>query len=225
MTVSEPYRPHLKYVKQMLALTALWEAQPEREDRPYRFLVVGLGGASLSTALSHLFAEAEITSLEIEPAVVEAAKRFFFYRETALVTTEVGDARDFLERNTTPYDLIFLDAFDGQGVPEHLRTLDFAQLVERNLTPHGGVIANIHFVPRQPSLRYQQSLRSVFRDSFMLQSVAQGVGLYTHHPLSSIPLVERYQEIEKRYRLPISELLKDRHQESLEGVEPFRDNQ
>jgi spermidine synthase len=186
-------------------------------------LVVGLGGASLSNALATTFPEAEVVSVEIEPAVVEAAKECFFYRESDKVQTVVADARAYLEKNQEPFDVIFLDAFDGDGVPESLRTLEFARILDGNLVDNGAVVANIHLTPRKPSLRYQQSLSSVFDHNYMTVGVAQGVGLYTHHNVSSYPLVSQPSFYEKRYGLPLGELLNGRHQEDLSGVEPFRD--
>lgn len=224
LSLADPLKPSLHYVQQMLALLAVWESQKTSPQGHYRFLVVGLGGASLSNALATIFPEAEIRSVEIEPVVVEAAKKFFFYRESEKVTTIVADARAHLEATTDTYDAIFLDAFDGVGVPSGLRTVEFVQLLEHRLRPEGAVIANIHFTPREPSLRYQKSLRAIFPHVYLTTSgVAQGIGLYTRTPVSSFRLRQESQEWVSRYELPLLKLLSGRHQESLKGVQPFRD--
>jgi len=222
MVVAEPYRPVLRYVRQMLAVLAIWEANREGSG-PYRFLVVGLGGASLSNGLAHIFPNSEVVSVEIEPAVVEAARRCFFYRESELVQTVVSDARAYLEGNEEPFDVIFLDAFDGTGVPPTLRTLEFAEILGRNLTPSGAVIANIHFTPSEPSLRYRRSLAEVFPHRYVTLGVAQGIGLFTRFSVSKYPLQREMDTFTVRYGLPLDQLLDGRHQESLEGVVPFRD--
>lgn len=227
MSVLEPHIPRLPYVRQMMALTAVWEAQQKSMPAKPRFLVVGLGGASLSNALATVFPQAEVVSIEIEPVVVEAARKYFFYRESERVRTEVMDARNYLQENQQKFDLIFLDAFDGTGVPPTLRTLEFAQLLDRNLNPTGAVLANIHFTPREPSLRYQKSLKEVFLDSLLTLGVAQGVGLYTHSPMSTSVLSQKNQDQswDRRYGLPLSDLLEGRHEEDLEQVNPFRDSE
>lgn len=225
MSVEDPTRPLLRYVQQMLAMVAVWEStHPSMPESP-RFLVVGLGGASLSNALASVYPKAEVVSVEIEPVVVEAAQKFFFYRESALVQTVVDDARHYLLENKEPFDVIFLDAFDGVGVPPTLRTVEFVELLDRNLHPQGAVVANIHFTPREPSLRYQKSLTEVFEHSYITVGLAQGIGLLSHAPHSSYNLL--HQDLsgqEKRFRLPLKDLLHGRHQESLEGVEPYRDS-
>jgi spermidine synthase len=223
MSVSEPSNPSLFYVRQMLAALALWESnQAVPPDAP-RFLVVGLGGASLSVALADRFPDSEVVSVEIEPVVVEAARKYFFYEESGLVQTVVDDARHYLEENSEPFDVIFLDAFDGTGVPPTLRTVEFVELLDRNMNQDGAVIANIHFTPRQPSLRYQKSLRAVFRHGYICTGLAQGIGLFTNESTSAQKLKSDLELWEKKYRVPLETLLTGRHQESLDGVEPFRD--
>lgn len=223
MSIDHPTLPTLEYVQQMVALTAVWQAQTESAVENPRFLVVGLGGASLSNALAARFPKSEVVSIEIEPVVVEAARGYFFYRESYLVSTVVDDARHFLENNKKPFDLIFLDAFDGVGVPPTLRTVEFAELLKQNLSPQGGVVANIHFTPREPSLRYRKALLTSFEHLYLTDGFAQGIGLFTDFPVSIRPLKERLDVWESRYSLPLEELLDGRHQESLDGVEPYRD--
>ena len=225
MSVEDPTAPLLRYVQQMLAMLAVWEStHPSMPESP-RFLVVGLGGASLSNALASIYPQAEVVSVEIEPVVVEAAQKFFFYRESNLVQTVVDDARHYLQENSRPFDVIFLDAFDGVGVPPSLRTVEFMEILDRNLNPNGALVANIHFTPREPSLRYQKSMAEVFEHSYITVGLAQGIGLVSHAPHSSYNLF--HQDLpgqEKRFGLPLKELLQGRHQESLDEVEPYRDS-
>lgn len=223
MSVTDPALPSLFYVRQMLGLLAVWESNQEVHPDPPRFLVVGLGGASLSVALANRFPDSEIVSVEIEPIVVKAAREYFFYQESALVETVIDDARHYLEKNRKPFDVIFLDAFDGTGVPPTLRTVEFVELLDRNLNRDGAVIANIHFTPREPSVRYRKALRTVFEDGYICTGVAQGIGLFTHQPMTAQKLKTDIDSWEKKYRLPLDTLLTGRHQESLDGVEPFRD--
>ena len=53
---------------------------------------------------------------------------------------EVDDGRRFLQRTDERYDVIMVDAFYSDGVPFHLTTLEFVELMRERLTP-GGVIA------------------------------------------------------------------------------------
>lgn len=220
MSVKAPHRPILKYVQQMVAATSLWETQSQEDPRAVRFLVVGLGGAGLTNALAHLYPEASITSIEIDPDVVEAARKFFFYKETERRVTVIEDARQFLGNDRSEYDVIYLDAFDGREVPETLRTVEFLSLLDQHLKPKGAVIANIHLVPEEASQRYRRSLMEVFPSGFLTLGLAQGVGMFGHQeflgPATSIEQIERFQ-------LPLDQLLQVRPPETLDGVAPFHD--
>lgn len=217
--VDKPYRPQARYLRQMLAAAQVIFAN---KSSP-RYLVVGMGAGTLSMALAPdarlgYELEASVTSVEIEPAVVEAAKRYFFYKESEQFLTVVDDARHFLETTNERYDAIFLDAFDGVEVPEPLRTVEFAQLLDRHLASGGMIIANVHFVPEEPSLRYQKSLLSVFEQSYMINGLAQGVGIYSH---TAIPLPTNDGH---RFLTQIIELgVEPAPEHDLTGVEPYRD--
>ncbi len=215
MSVRTPHRPILRYVKQMLAATALWQAN--EQTSPAKILVVGLGGASLSNALAHHYPQSTITSIELEPGVVEAARRYFFYRESDRVITAIDDARHFLETTQERYDLIFLDAFAGLEVPPALRTVEFARNLESHLTPQGAVVANIHYIPEESSHRYQQALHEVFPQRVLLAGVAQAIGVYSRHELSLTKAPKSAFDLELR------DFLKPATLPHLEGVEPYRD--
>lgn len=109
-----------------------------------RALVVGLGGGSLSKALLAQFPELQVDSIELDPEIVELARKYFAYRDGERCRSIVSDARQYLEQNNSPYDLIVLDAFDGLEIPAPLRTIQFYDLVRKHLSPGGVVVANLH---------------------------------------------------------------------------------
>lgn len=215
MSVRTPHRPMLRYVKQMLAATALWQAN--EKTSPEKILVVGLGGASLSNALAHHYPKSTITSIELEPGVVDAARRYFFYRESERVVTVIDDARHFLETTEERYDLIFLDAFAGLEVPAPLRTTEFARLLESHLSSRGAVIANIHYIPAESSLRYQQALHEVFPRRLLLAGVAQAIGVYSKQEfdLSIAP--------GHAFGLDLKNFLQPAPLPKLDGIAPYQD--
>lgn len=90
-----------------------------------RILEIGtLGGYSTAWLASGLPEDGKLISLEIDPhhaAVAESNLSRFAFQEK--VEIRVGDARELLEEiafsNTSPFDLIFIDA-DKQGYAEYL---------------------------------------------------------------------------------------------------------
>ena len=115
------------------------------QDDPQRILIVGLGGATLPDTYSLLFPEAEILISEIDQAVVDVAREYFDFEETDRIKVEVVDARVHIKRAALrgeKFDLVILDAFNGEYIPEHLMTREFLQEVKSLLPEDGMVVAN-----------------------------------------------------------------------------------
>lgn len=110
-----------------------------------RVLVLGLGAGSIPLYLQRFVPDATIDAVELDPGVIEVAKKYFGLRETGTFRMITGDARMFLNRHSEPYDLIFVDAFTGSYIPFHLMTKEFYQLVRSRLSPHG--VAAFNFLP------------------------------------------------------------------------------
>jgi spermidine synthase len=113
-------------------------------DEPKKILMLGLGGGSISTYLGRFLPEATVTTVEIDPGVINAAKTYFGLRETERMRYRAGDGRVFLNRSRELYDLILLDAYRGGYVPFHLLTREFYALVKERLTPGGAAAFNVH---------------------------------------------------------------------------------
>lgn len=113
---------------------------------PKRILVVGLGGGTLPMAFADLLPNAEIDSLEIDPAVVDVAEEFFGYRSSEKVRVHEQDARVWVKRarlkGTDKFDIIILDAFNGEYIPEHLMTVEFFEDLKALMTPEATLAAN-----------------------------------------------------------------------------------
>lgn len=107
-------------------------------------LMIGLGGGSIPTYLGSAIPEATIDTVEIDPGVIAAAKKYFGIRENDRVKYLASDGRVWLRRNPKTYDLILVDAYHGGYVPFHLLTREFYALIKRRLAPGGAAAFNIH---------------------------------------------------------------------------------
>lgn len=129
----------------VLDYTRLMMAGLYVQPAPRRILVVGLGGGILPRALAKLLPDATIDSVEIDQAVVDVAQKWFLFVPSARVRVAVQDGRVYVKRalkNGARYDLVFLDAYDHEYIPEHLLTREFLQEVRGLLAPGGAVVAN-----------------------------------------------------------------------------------
>jgi spermidine synthase len=112
---------------------------------PQSILIVGLGGGTLPRALRQVLPKSRIDVVEIDPAVVQVANRYFDFKASDLTRVIESDGRVYVkhaQRTGQRYDLIMLDAFDHEYIPEHLLTREFLQEVKSLLTPQGVLAAN-----------------------------------------------------------------------------------
>jgi predicted membrane-bound spermidine synthase len=115
-------------------------AYPETTQR---ILMIGLGAGSISTYLGRAMPDARIDVVELDPGVIAAGKEYFGLQETDQVRFIAGDGRVYLNRHNDRYDLILLDAFRELGIPFHLLTREFYELVKAHLAPGGAMASNV----------------------------------------------------------------------------------
>ena len=110
---------------------------------PKRVLIIGLGGGSIAKKYNHEFPSMELDVAEIDPEVIQVAKKYFYFQEGKNVRVHAQDGRLFLMRAPQRYDIILLDAYYADAVPFHLTTREFFQIADSKLTSKGAVVVNM----------------------------------------------------------------------------------
>ncbi len=106
-----------------------------------RALIVGLGAGKMANILHDRYG-IKTDTLEIDPAVAEAATDYFGFKPSG--ESIIGDARYEIRHLKGPYDLIIHDCFTGGSEPSHLLTVEtLAQL--RGMLSDNGIMA-LNFV-------------------------------------------------------------------------------
>lgn len=162
--LAAPQRFALKYTRMMMGALYL-------NPVPRSILIVGLGGGTLPTALMQVLPQANIDVVEIDPAVVRVAQKYFGFRPDDHVRVTEMDGRVFIKRairEQRRYDLIMLDAFDHEYIPEHLLTQEFLREVRTLLVP-GGVLAANTFSSSRLYDHESTTYASVFGEFFNLK--------------------------------------------------------
>ena len=174
---------------------------------PRRFLVVGLGGGTLPMFLRKYYPNATIDAVDIDPEVVDVAKKFFGFREDELMNAHVGDGRRYIEKSRRPYDVIFLDAFGANSTPAHLTTQEFLQAVRRAVTAGGVVVGNLW--GRSANPLYDAMVRTyqeVFDELLILTVRDAGnmilLALPRKQPLSRDKLIQLARNLSATRRFP-----------------------
>jgi spermidine synthase len=181
--------------------TTGWEMNAQRFFAHYpsifvsRFdqaLVIGLGtGTTLGTIASYPWKKLEL--VEISPAIVEAADRYFGeVNRNALhdprLDLHIGDGRNFLLVEQRQYDLISMELssiwFAGAS---SLYSREFYQLVRQHLTQRGVFQqwVQLHHVTRKDFATIVHTLRSVFPHVALFYGGGQGILVTSLEPLQA----------------------------------------
>jgi hypothetical protein len=119
-----------------------------------RRLVVGLVGLGAGTLAAYGKPGDTYRFYEIDPAVVDAARRHFSFLadSPARVDVRIGDGRLLLQAEPPrSFDVLVIDAFTGDSIPLHLLTREALALYAERIKPQG-VIA-LHISNRHLDLR------------------------------------------------------------------------
>lgn len=124
-------------------------------------LLLGLGGGSVIASLREEFgSNAEITALELDPQIIDIAKNEFHIEKYANLKIIEADAVEFVNSNQGSYDLIIVDLFVGNEVPEVFTQAGFIDKASHLLSANGKVIYNTmaEIMPEIIFLRIQSLL-------------------------------------------------------------------
>ena len=131
-----------------------------------RILIIGLGGASAPKRMWRDFPQLQVEVAELDPAVVDVARRFFGLREDGRLKVTAEDGRRFLARRADRWDAIIVDAYFSDSIPFHLTTREFLQLVRSRLDPGGVLVANVIGSLRGDGSQLFRALWRTYRSEF-----------------------------------------------------------
>ena len=124
-------------------------------------LFLGTGAGVTQMIIRSILPDVVIDSVDIDPDVNNAAKKYFNLVEDENLRLHTGDARYFLAQSKTKYDLIVLDVFSSDpATPPHLVTSQLIGEVKNHLTGDGIFIVNLIGAPRG---QYSFFLRSFIK--------------------------------------------------------------
>lgn len=106
-------------------------------------LFVGGGGFTGPKNFLHVYPDVKIDVIEIDPDVVDIAKKYFGLQENSRLQVFTDDARKHLSLYDKKYDLVILDAYAATYVPYHLMTDEFFELLEKRMTSDGVIVSNL----------------------------------------------------------------------------------
>jgi len=212
--LDNPDKLAFRYTKMMMGALYLI-------PNPRRILIVGLGGGTLPNTLSLLYPNSEIHAVEIDKAVIKVAEKYFSFRAGNKMKVFEEDGRMFVKRalrkGESGYDLVILDAFDQEYIPEHLLTKEFLEELKQILLP-GGVLAANTWSSSKLYDHESTTYESVYGEFFNLKDynrviLAKRGGLPSMEEVKRNskaldPVLNRF-DVEAKWLLPMFSTLKD----------------
>lgn len=107
-------------------------------------LLLGLGGGSVIASLRKKFNfTGKIVAVEIDPKIIDIAEKEFSISNSDDLAIENADAFDFVKNCDNQYDLIIVDLFIDNKVPEQFYTEEFCDSLLRVAKEKSSIIFNL----------------------------------------------------------------------------------
>lgn len=127
----------LRYTRLMAAFLLV---HPE----PRRIGIIGLGGGSLVKFCHRYVPAAQLQVAEINPAVIALRDRFSIPADDRRLRIHHLDGAQAIRDPGWRSDVLLIDGFDADGLPEKLCTQSFYDDCRAALRPQGLLVANLH---------------------------------------------------------------------------------
>ena len=129
-----------------------------------KVLLLGLGGGDVVKILTSQHTNKLITAVELEPEVIAVAREYFGIAPSEKLVILAEDAKLFMARNARQYDLVVVDLYSGDGVPEFVENEQFLREIARALAPRGVAIINYasHSFGKSEFEKFENKLKKVF---------------------------------------------------------------
>jgi spermidine synthase len=112
---------------------------------PGRVLNIGLGAGAINRLFEPTFKTATMTTIEIDPMVIDAAESYTGFQPDDRDQVVVNDGRRYLRQSNEKWDWIILDAYVRRSqVPPQFTTVEFYNLVLSRLNPDGVFVNNLN---------------------------------------------------------------------------------
>jgi hypothetical protein len=208
--VDDPSETRLSYIQWFAAATddLLGSASSGGGAGGLDAVHIGGGGFSFPRYLRAVDPGSRHVVLELDPVVLDVARRELGFTPDPAIEVRLGDARGTLRDVADDgADLVVGDAFGGLSVPWHLTTREFVADIDRVLRPAGRYIANLIDGPNLRLVRaevatlqerFQHLAVVTLRTPGQATSDSNIVVVASHTPIDVAGLRARVQESDVR---------------------------
>ena len=166
MDIRQPDALNLAYTRMMMGFLLFKPA-------PANICMIGLGGGSLAKFCHRHLTGTQIVVVELNPYVIALRDSFHVPRDSARFSIIEADGAAFLREATARYDVLLVDAYDAQGLPEPLSTQRFFDDCCTALTPEGILVVNLHADHPHHAIHVDRIARSFDGASLVVDDTAR----------------------------------------------------
>ena len=180
---------------------------------PKSLLEIGFGGGRTAWYLHKQLPDLDITSVELDPEVLELAVKYFGVGNEANFDVQVADGRRYMQKQSdTVWDIVMVDAYRGPFVPFHLLTTEFYELAKKRLSDGGVLVQNVE----PTTMVFEAALKtvgSVFKNVDLYRAIGNVVMVaYDDAPKDQTALRARAEAVSKQFNLryPLDAIIDER---------------
>ncbi len=198
MIVDEPETLALAYTRTMMAFEMF-------KPRPRSIALIGLGGGSIAKWCYRHHPASKLTVVELNPHVIAVRDAFKIPRDDRRFQIRCEDGAKFVAKTSRRFDVLLVDCFSGDHLPEELCSLKFYADCKRCLTASGLLVVNLCGKYRRILSRIQKSfgtqvLLSTDVDGNTVVFACKGALLWAEHR-SADSLRNELGKFERKYGL------------------------
>lgn len=135
---------------------------------PGSILVLGLGGGAIPSLLHSILEKSIIDVVEIDPEMPAIAKKYFYFSISGRLRLFIDDAFFFVRDTKKNYDIVLMDAYIENQIPETVDSMEFFAETARVLAPNGIFVANLMTANKEHFENIIERMSSIFKDIWLL---------------------------------------------------------
>lgn len=189
------------------------------KETPDVALLLGLGGGSLAKYLLRHFSDCSLYVIECRESVVKIARTYFRLPHDLRLDIIIDDGGNYIRQRTRThrdsFSMIFIDAFDYEGLSPSLNNMAFFDACKTLLKPDGILIINLWDTNKSLYETYREWLNQAFNSKILCLPVRtrgnvicfafnDGTPYYSLTELRS-----RAKLLEQRYQIDFTRYLKE----------------
>ena len=139
-----------------------------------KILILGVaGGSVIKTLVEEIKFEGKIIGVELDSEIIKIANKYFDLQKFENLKIIIDNAENFVKNHTYIYDLIIIDIFQDNFMPEFLYKTDFINNIKNILSENGFVIFNTMILNKSNETRNSEYFSNFESEQFVISNLSK----------------------------------------------------